>query len=147
MKSNIYHENYGHFLSKNLFWNFVIFVVIISFHWQTESKQEPGLKYNRIRLSMNFKMNCQNYIHFLQSEVLKFSQEIEHLTFEIENLKRKVNNQNQNVSSVITWLKHPDFIVNVYTMNTTHWIQFTSTHYPCVSIQILASVDALYQLL
>lgn len=35
-------------------------------------------------------MTCRNSIHFLQSEVLKFSQEIEDHSLEIENLEREI---------------------------------------------------------
>lgn len=43
-------------------------------------------------------MACRNSIHFLQSEVLKFSKEIEDLTLEIENLEKEIN-QRTNASS------------------------------------------------
>lgn len=45
-----------------------------------------------------YKMACRNSIHFLQSEVLKFSKEIEDLTLEIENLEKEIN-QKTNASS------------------------------------------------
>lgn len=43
-------------------------------------------------------MACRNSIQFLQSEVLKFSKEIEDLTLEIENLEKEIN-QKTNASS------------------------------------------------
>lgn len=47
-------------------------------------------------------MTCRNSIHFLQSEVLKFSQEIEDLSLEIENLEREINQRTNASSGYIT---------------------------------------------
>lgn len=47
-------------------------------------------------------MACRNSIHFLQSEVFKFSQEIEDLSLEIENLEREINQRTNDSSGYIT---------------------------------------------
>lgn len=47
-------------------------------------------------------MACRNSIHFLQSEVLKFSQEIGDLSLEIENLEREINRSTNASSGYIT---------------------------------------------